>query len=74
MAELYLHQRQVQSVFNLLGEKENDITFSLGWALSRSPRFLCRFLGCLPYRSLLRQVPFYCAKRQPVLVPRNCRY
>jgi hypothetical protein len=47
MAELYLHQRQIQSIFNLLGEKENDITFSLGWALSRSPSFLHRFLGCL---------------------------
>src|SRR5438874_2402422 len=38
------HNCGVESVFNLLGEKENDITFSLGWALSRSSLFLQRFL------------------------------
>lgn len=42
--ELLLHNRRVDSVFNLLGEKENDITFSVGWALSRSPSFLKEFL------------------------------
>ena len=42
--ELSLHKRRVESVFSLLGEKENDITFSLGWALSRSPCFLKFFL------------------------------
>jgi len=42
--ELKLHGRQVDSVFSLLGENENDITFSLGWAFSRSPNFLKAFL------------------------------
>lgn len=45
MIELYLHKRPVQSVFSLLGEKENDITFSIGWAFSRSPTFLKKFLS-----------------------------
>lgn len=34
--ELDLHGRRIASVFELLGTKENDITFSLGWALSQS--------------------------------------
>jgi len=44
MPELYLHKRPVQSVFSLLGENENDITYSIGWAFSRSPNLLFRFL------------------------------
>ena len=36
-AELVLHGRPIASVFELLGTKENDITFSLGWALAQSP-------------------------------------
>lgn len=44
MAELFLHKRKVASVFHLLGEHENDITYSMAWALSQSPRFLNTFL------------------------------
>jgi hypothetical protein len=44
MPELYLHQRRIESIFSLLGEKENDVTYSIGWALSRCPQFLQRFL------------------------------
>lgn len=44
MTELLLHKKPVDSIFHLLGEKENDITFSVGWALSRSPSFLNTFL------------------------------
>jgi hypothetical protein len=36
MAELLLHERKVESVFDLLGEHENDITYSVAWALSQS--------------------------------------
>lgn len=39
-ADLLLHGRQIDSVFELLGLKENDITYSLGWALANSPN-LC---------------------------------
>lgn len=42
--ELYLHNRPIKTVFGLLGEKENDITFSLGWALSRCDEFAQQFL------------------------------
>src|SRR5438093_3068585 len=44
MPELLLHNRSVESVFSLLGQRENDITFSMGWALSRSPLLLQSFL------------------------------
>lgn len=35
-ADLVLYGRPITSVFELLGTKENDITFSLGWALAHS--------------------------------------
>ncbi len=47
MPELLLHNKPVKSVFSLLGEKENDITFSLGWALAQSPSLLQRFVKTL---------------------------
>jgi hypothetical protein len=39
MPELTLYGRPVDTVFDLLGEKENDITCSVGWALAESDRF-----------------------------------
>jgi hypothetical protein len=45
MPELLLHKRTVNSVFHLLGEHENDITYSVAWALAQSPRFLTAFLN-----------------------------
>ncbi len=44
MADLYLHRRKLDSIFELLGTKENDITYSIGWALARSPAFLRRLV------------------------------
>ena len=44
MTEPLLHGRTVDSVFQLLGDKENDLTYSLGWALSQSPQFLKAFV------------------------------
>lgn len=38
-AEITLHGSSVNSVFELLGSKENDITCSLGWALSQCGHF-----------------------------------
>jgi hypothetical protein len=43
MTELLLHKRKVESVFHLLGE--NDITYSVAWALARSPCFLKIFVS-----------------------------
>lgn len=36
MTQLRLHDRPVRTVFDLLGTKEDDITYSLGWALAQS--------------------------------------
>ncbi|MBI2858266.1 MAG: hypothetical protein HYX90_04230 [Chloroflexi bacterium] len=44
MVELYLHKRKVHSVFELLGDRENDISYSVAWALARCPIFLDLFL------------------------------
>jgi hypothetical protein len=43
--DLLLHGREVHTVFDLLGDKENDITYALGWALSRSNRLLSVLLA-----------------------------
>src|SRR5258707_9656737 len=45
MAELKLHGKPVASVFGLLGEDENDITYSISWAMAQSPLFLAGFLS-----------------------------
>lgn len=44
MPRLFLHNKEIETVFQLLGEKENDLTYSVGWALYRSPHFLREFL------------------------------
>ena len=43
--EIPLHGRSVSSIFELLGTKENDITYSLGWAFAQSECLRARFLG-----------------------------
>lgn len=45
MGELYLHQRKLDSIFQLLGEHENNISYSMAWALTRCPSFLTNFLN-----------------------------
>ena len=44
MAILSLHGQKLESMFELLGHDENDMTGSLGWALSQSPSFLDLFV------------------------------
>lgn len=44
MINLYLHSHKVDTVFQLLGEDENDISFSVAWALANCPSFLSAFL------------------------------
>ena len=39
MVELRLHSKPVHTVFDLLGGKEDDITYSVGWGLSQSDSF-----------------------------------
>src|SRR3954447_17113497 len=36
MPDLFLHGREIHTVFELLGVRENDITYSLGWCLRQS--------------------------------------
>ena len=45
MAELTLHSRPVRTVFDLLGSKEDDITYSVGWGLAQSEAFTRAVLG-----------------------------
>lgn len=45
MANLLLRGHEVHTVFDLLGTKENDITYALGWALARSDRLLSALLN-----------------------------
>lgn len=40
MSELLLHGRELESIFELLGDRENDITYSVGWSMSRCTVFL----------------------------------
>lgn len=57
MAELLLHGKNIESVFHLLGEHENDLTYSLAWALSQSQEFLNAFLrGTLDIQPTLENV------------------
>src|SRR5450759_1790215 len=44
MTELHLYGLPVGTVFELLGNQENDITKSIGWALAQSPAFLLGLL------------------------------
>lgn len=44
---LRVARRQVDTVFDLLGRTENDLTYSLGWALVRSPALLRGLAGRL---------------------------
>ena len=42
--------REVRTVFDLLGNRENDMTFSLGWGLANSAHFLAALLRDLTGR------------------------
>ena len=39
VTELTLHSQAVATVFDLLGGKEDDITYSVGWGLAQSEGF-----------------------------------
>jgi hypothetical protein len=45
MTELLLHGRPVATVFDLLGDKEDDVTYSFGWALANSERLVRALLA-----------------------------
>lgn len=45
--EILLHGKHVHSVFELLGAKENDLTYSIGWAFAQCPEFRGRFAAAI---------------------------
>ena len=45
MSDLVLHSRTIDTIFDLLGHRENDMTAALGWVLARHPGFLGAFLA-----------------------------
>ncbi len=45
MPVLKIYGKEITSVFQLLGDKENDITYSIGWTLSQSEQFLKMLLN-----------------------------
>ncbi len=47
MTDLYLHGNEIRTIFDLLGGKENDITYSVGWALAHSDIFTSQVLNDL---------------------------
>jgi hypothetical protein len=44
MANLFLRKRPVSTVFSLLEDKENHISYSIAWGLSQSTQFLKHFI------------------------------
>lgn len=46
-ADMHLHGKPVRSVFELLGDRENDITYSLGWALACCDEFRRRVVAAV---------------------------
>lgn len=47
MTELTLRGQPIHTVFDLLGKKENDITYAVGWALAQSERLVRALLDDL---------------------------
>lgn len=56
MKPLKIGNRQINTVFDLLGSKENDMTFSLGWCLSNCEPFLKSFCEKLGWTGSLEHV------------------
>ena len=47
MTALMAHGQKVETVFELLGENENAMTYSLGWTLAKCPSFCSAFAKLL---------------------------
>ncbi len=61
MTELYIFNDKIESFFQLLGEKENDISYSVGYAFANCRQFLQNFLKLInvtthfePYKIKIR--------------------
>jgi hypothetical protein len=47
VAKIYRSNKEINNIFLLLGENENDMTYSMGWVLAKSKSFLHGFLDYL---------------------------
>ncbi len=47
MTVITIHGRSVHTVFDLLGQRENDLTYALGWGLANAPELTRSFLADL---------------------------
>lgn len=56
MTLLTLHGREVENVFDLLGQGEDGMTYSLGWALQQASPFLQRICARVGLRDSLENV------------------
>lgn len=52
MPDLYLFNTKIESIFQLLGEKENDISYSVGYSLANNRQLLYNFLQHLNIKTL----------------------
>ena len=44
MSDLYIFDNKIDTIFQLIGQKENDISYSVGYTFANCPRFLESFL------------------------------
>jgi hypothetical protein len=51
MSDLYIFKSKVESIFQLLGQKENDISYSVGYSFAHCSQFLNNFLRHLNIRA-----------------------
>ena len=47
MTSITVHGRPIQTVFDLLGQRENDLTYALGWGLASAPELTRALLADL---------------------------
>lgn len=52
MPRLLLHNNPVETVFDLLGTKENDLSYSLGWVLAQCPPLINEVVRALTGRTV----------------------
>lgn len=52
MIDLYVYGRKTNSIFDMLGTKENDISYAIGLGFSKAPQFLKLYLETIGVRSI----------------------
>ena len=62
MTLLTLYGRQMGNAFDLLGEGENGMTYSLGWALKNSSKFLLKFISKIKLGGNLEHISLHLQK------------